>query len=589
MTLFGEKDMNGEKWNKKSTVEAHTNDLRAQAEKFVQKVTEDLSDLTSEQIKELIHELKVHQIELEMQNESLQIARDQLEQTRDQYADLYNNAPVGYLSSNAFGVISRANETLAKMLNTNGANILNTNLGPWCKDEDAYYLHCRALQKKGGTLETEILLKRDDHTTLHVSVASKLIKTNPGNENEIRSIITDISERKRLENQLQHAQKMESIGNLAGGIAHDFNNILTSILGFTELALMEVNKGSNLEDNLQEVYTAGMRARDLVMQILTFARKSNEEVTLVHIEEVINQSIAFLRSSIPTNIIIHQDIQSDAQVICNPTLLEQIVLNLGTNAADAMENGGGTLTISVSDIVADELFASDNDLLGPGQHVQIKVSDTGVGIPDEVIKSIFEPYFTTKAPGRGTGMGLATVHGTAKKYGGAIHVESRLGKGTVVTVLLPSTHTHEQRRPYHPELLPHGCERILYVDDELPIVKMSQRLLEGLGYTVTARTRSDEALDLFKSKPYDFDLVVTDMTMPHMTGDKLAIELMRIRTNIPVILCTGYSKKISDESSAEMGIKAFAYKPIVKVDLAKTVRKVLDEAQVVTHAKSPYT
>jgi CheY-like chemotaxis protein len=313
---------------------------------------------------------------------------------------------------------------------------------------------------------------------------------------DITNYLNAVSEKEKAQAQLTQAQKLESIGNLAGGIAHDFNNIFSSIIGFTELALDQTSKGTTLEDNLQEVYSAGKRAKTLVEQILAFARQSEEK-----------------RSPIQPRIIIKN------------------------------------------------------------------VSDTGVGIAPELITSIFEPYFTTKGPGEGTGFGMAVVHGIVESYGGKITVESELGKGTTFIIYLPVTKKRSPDDNYVTEDLPTGIERILFVDDEAPIAKMGGQILERFGYSVTTRTSSVEAVELFQAKPNDFDLVVTDMTMPNLTGDKLAIELMKIRSDIPVILCTGYSKKISDELASEIGIKAFAYKPMVKADLAKTVRKVLDETK----------
>jgi len=254
-------------------------------------------------------------------------------------------------------------------------------------------------------------------------------------------------------------------------------------------------------------------------------------------------------------------------------------MNLCTNAAQAMDESGGFLEVTLKDVTIDRTSLFYKGGLKPGDYIEITVSDTGPGIPSDIIYSIFEPYFTTKAPGEGTGMGLAVVKGIVEKSDGKILVESNMGEGTAFRVYLPITKKRQVKRIYESETLPFGTERILYVDDEAPIAKMGRRNLEGLGYTVITRTSSVEALELFRSKPNDFDLVITDMTMPNMTGDELAIELMKIRRDIPVVLCTGYSKNISDESAAEIGIKAFAYKPIVKADLAKTVRKVLDESK----------
>ena len=432
--------------------------------------------------------------------------------------------------------------------------------------------------RDGKTHET-IIDKTYDGETRSYRIISSPLTSGDGEVTAAIEMLEDITERLRLEDQLRQAQKLESIGNLAGGIAHDFNNILSSIIGFTELSLDEVTKGSNLEDNLQEVYTAGKRAKELVSQILAFARKTNEDVKPVNIGEIVRETLKLIRASTPADIEIRKMINSDSLVVGNSTLLQQGLMNLASNALDAMENKGGILEVAVSNVVVDESFAEDHKLLGPGDYVKIIVSDTGTGIPAEVIKSIFEPYFTTKTTGRGTGLGLASVHGTVKKYGGAIMVESQPGQGSIFTILLPVTRRQEVMHPYQPEAVPHGSEKILFVDDELPIARMGQLVLERLGYKVTIRTSSIEALELFQAKPNWFDLVITDMTMPNLTGDKLAIELLKVRRNIPVILCTGYSKRVSEEKASELGIKAFAYKPMVKSDLANTVRKVLDEAK----------
>ena len=399
-------------------------------------------------------------------------------------------------------------------------------------------------------------------------------------------IFRDITRNKMMEKEriaaevkFQQASKMESIGTLAGGIAHDFNNILSAVIGYAELALDEVEKGSRLEDNLQEVYTAGLRAKDLVKQILTFARQAGEELKPVQVNILAKEALKLLRSSLPTTIEIKQDIESDSLIMADPTQVHQIFMNLCTNAGQAMEEKGGVLRVGLTDVRLDADFTKTHEDLKPGDYLKLSVSDTGSGISPEVMKSIFDPYFTTKAPGEGTGMGLATVHGIVKRYGGEIVVDSEVEKGSIFTVYLPITKKRTDAESYQTEALPYGTEKILFVDDELPIAAMGGQLLEGLGYQVTVRTSSVEALALFRSKPDDFDLIITDMTMPNMTGDKLTAELMKIRPGIPVILCTGYSKKISNEAALDIGIKAFAYKPTVKADFARTIRKVLDEAK----------
>ncbi|MCF8129689.1 MAG: response regulator [Deltaproteobacteria bacterium] len=402
-------------------------------------------------------------------------------------------------------------------------------------------------------------------------------------QKELEQNIIEISERKiesqRLTSQLQRAEKMESIGTLAGGIAHDFNNILSSVIGYTQLSLDDAEKGSALEDNLQEVYTAGIRAKDLVKQILSFARQSDEKITPIKVGTIVKEVVKFIRSSIPTTIEIKSNIKSGSLIMGNATQVHQILMNLCTNAAHAMEDEGGVLEISLNDVTIDNNAKKENIELKYGSYIELVVSDTGVGIAAESIDSIFEPYFTTKGAGEGTGLGLAMVHGIVESYGGNISVNSTIGEGTVFTIYLPITKRDKSHRPYETEEFSSGTERILFVDDEAPIAKMGGRLFERLGYKVTTRSNSIEALDLFRSKPNDFDLVISDMTMPNMTGDQLAAELMIIRPDIPVILCTGYSKKISAETAAEIGIKAFVDKPIEKTDVAKTIRKVLEEVK----------
>ena len=264
----------------------------------------------------------------------------------------------------------------------------------------------------------------------------------------------------------------------------------------------------------------------------------------------------------------------------NVTQVHQILMNLLTNAAHAMEDGGGILELSLKDVDIDTNENREKQDLKPGNYIEIEVSDTGPGIAPDIIGSIFDPYFTTKGQGKGTGMGLALVHGIVESYGGKIFVKNKTDKGALFSVYLPVTKKRQGSHPYQSEVLPRGKERILFVDDEASIANMGGQILEQLGYSVTTRTSSIESLELFQAKPNDFDLVVTDMTMPNLTGDQLAVELMKIRRDIPVILCTGYSKKINDETASEIGIRAFAFKPVVKADLAKTVRKVLDDAKV---------
>ena len=334
-----------------------------------------------------------------------------------------------------------------------------------------------------------------------------------------------------------------------------------------------------MEDNLQEVYSAGNRARDLIKQILAFARQSDEERKPIQVKTVVREVVKMIRSTTPTTIEIKENIKSSSLIMGNQSQLHQIFINLCTNAAQAMEEAGGILEVELVDVEIKEQSVLPLSELKPGKYMKITISDTGPGISSDIIGSIFDPYFTTKDVGEGTGMGLALAHGIVESHEGKITVKSELGKETVFSVYLPITKNRDDHEPYEKERLPSGTESILFIDDELPIARMNSQILERLGYQVTIRTSSVEALELFRFKPDDFDLVITDMTMPNMTGNELAMELIATRYDIPVILCTGYSKKITDEKAAKIGIKAFTYKPIGKAELAKIVRKVLDEAK----------
>lgn len=390
-------------------------------------------------------------------------------------------------------------------------------------------------------------------------------------------VIENITERKKLESRIQQSQKMEAIGTLAGGIAHDFNNILFPIIGYTEMILEDAPEGSDLRENLHEVLSASLRAGDLVKQILAFSRQEEKELKPIKIQMVVKEAIKLMRASIPTTIDITLQVDNNCgMVLADPTNIHQIVMNLMTNAYHAMEADGGTLTVGLYEVIlsAEDVTAFD---LHPGTFVCFSVSDTGHGIVKHVLDRIFEPYFTTKTNGKGTGLGLSVVHGIVKSYKGDIRVYSEPGKGSVFHVYLPVINSQREETMMMNHLsVRGGDEHILLVDDEEPILKMEKQMLERLGYQVTSRTSSLEALEAFRSSLNKFDLVITDMTMPNMTGDKLACEIKKIRKKIPVIVCTGFSEKMSGERAKALGIDEFLIKPIVRSDLAQKIRTVMD-------------
>jgi CheY-like chemotaxis protein len=334
------------------------------------------------------------------------------------------------------------------------------------------------------------------------------------------------------------------------------------------------------------VLKAGERARNLVKQILTFSRQSDQEFMSVPIKPLVSEALKFIRASIPTSIEIRSDLASTAVVLADPTQIHQVLMNLCTNAAHAMQAGGGFLDVSLREIDYPEsktgLMAPGNQTqfdLAPGKYLELKVADTGHGMAPEVRNRIFDPFFTTKSAGKGTGMGLAVVHGIVKSHNGAIMVASQPGCGTTARVWLPVHQKQQAATVAQPAALATGKERILFVDDEDFQVDLGEQLLQKLGYRVVCFQSSTAALDAFSAAPEEFDLVITDMTMPEMTGDILAQELIKIRPDLPVIVCTGFSEKLTPENAATLGIKGLLMKPVVITEMASTVRTVLDQAQ----------
>ncbi len=442
------------------------------------------------------------------------------------------------------------------------------------------------LGERGATQNQNLIMSKSGRTHL-VEWHGRTVGTEGAVPDFLVGVGIDITERKRMEEererlaaQLLQSQKRESIGALAGGIAHDFNNILSGIIGFTEIVKTGLPEGSRNVEYLAQVLKACDRARDLVKQILAFSRQTKLEVKPLRLELIVKEALKMLRSSLPASIEIRQNIGPDLPVvIADPTQIHQIIMNLCTNAAHAIEDENGTIEVSMDQISLDKHSATHAGELSPGNYVRLKTSDTGGGIPPEIQERIFDPYFTTKKVGEGTGLGLAVAYGIVKDCGGGISIDSKVGEGTTFTILLPAVEYMEDPEPPRARqaVLPFGREHILFVDDEPPIIEVGRQNLERLGYQVTVRTSSLEALELFRNNPHRFDLVITDMTMPHMTGDKLAAEMLSIRADMPIILCTGYSRRISEKRAGEMGIRAFVMKPWAQHELANKVREVLDE------------
>jgi PAS domain S-box-containing protein len=483
--------------------------------------------------------------------------------------------------------IIRANKATGSLLGVDPAALIGRYCYEVFRDATEPCPDCPELLAHADLQPHEAIICHDQlNRTFHVSTSPLINKQ--GTLQGFIHMAKDVTRQKLLEQKLQHTQKMEAIGVLAGGIAHDFNNILAPIVGYTDLALKRIQPASGVAPHLEQINKAANRARELVQQILTFGRQAPQEKKAIQLHLMVNEVLKLLRSTLPATIEIRQDIPNCGTVLADPIQIHQIVMNLATNSAHAMREKGGVLGIRLlhREIGKDDLPAASLELL-PGSYLMLEISDTGDGIPQEFLKRIFEPYFTTKEVGEGSGLGLAVVHGIVESYGGYITVSSKSGRGSTFQVYFPSRPMINQADEHvlH-QPLPGGSERILIVDDEEVIVPMLREMLEGLGYSVTIFNNSLDTWELIQKQPFAFDLLVTDMAMPGLTGFDLAKRALAIRPGMPIILCTGFSELMDAEISKTAGIAAFMMKPITMRELAETVRKVLDGESLAGAASS---
>lgn len=494
------------------------------------------------------------------------------------YEELFKTSRDGILFTDLNGRIEDANPAFLDMVGYPLAAVCDSfeqQMTPekWRLLESRIVTPALLDQGESGEYEKEFI--RKDGSRVPAQVRSWLLRNSQGEPFRKLTLVRDTSARKSLEEQLRQAQKMEALGTLAGGIAHDFNNVLAAILGYIELARLDITETDPVRKSIDQIYKAAQRARNLVGHILSFSRQTAHEKRPVFMQQIIGESLELLRATLPSTIAIKQSLTSKIYPIeADSTQIHQILMNLCTNAAHAMPEGG---TLSV---VLDLVTVSEADIHGlieltPGPYMKLSVRDTGCGMNLEVKKRIFDPYFTTKGKGKGTGMGLSVVHGILKVHGGAIRVESQEGQGSVFHLYFPVSKGCAGDDPVPVAGLSQGRERVLFVDDEPDLAEMVGTMLERLGYTVTAVTDSQAALDLFSASPENFDLVVTDLTMPKMTGVTLTRALKTHRPEVPVIICTGYSDSVSAGVIADAGIDFLLMKPLEISELSATIRKAL--------------
>ena len=514
---------------------------------------------------------------------------EELRESERKYRQFVRCAPAGICELDLInGRIVRVNDILSDYTGHSREELLNMDFMDLLTEESKL-LFAENIEKNTdeevAPATTEYTMKGKGGRELWVMTNTRAT-IDKGRPVKVSVVLNDITELKivkrkegELETQLRQAQKMEAVGSLAGGIAHDFNNILFPIIGYTEMIMVDVPEGSKVQRNLNRILQAANRAKDLVQQILAFSRQTEKERRPVRIQSIVKEAGKLLRSSIPKNIEIRQEIEGDCRpVIADTVQIHQVVMNLCTNAYHSMREKGGVLEVTLmeEEIGVDDLKAELG--LSPGTYLRLTVSDTGHGMDKAVMSKIFDPYFTTKAPDEGTGMGLSVVHGIVKSHGGEIEVHSEPEKGTTFHVHFPIIDMGAlEPETLSREPVQRGSERILLVEDEELIIQMLEQMLEEIGYHVTPRTSSVEALKAFEARPDRFDLVITDMTMPNMTGAELAPRLLEIRPDIPIILCTGFNEMIDEKRAKTIGIREYVMKPILRHEIAGTIRKVLDK------------
>ena len=497
------------------------------------------------------------------------------------YRDIFENSVTGIYQVGLDGHFLQVNTAIAHILGydsteellSEASNVRHLYVRPERRSE-----LLRLIEEHGSVREFEVEFFKKDKSVVWVSLDIRSVRNSTGGIVYSEGTASDITDRKLLKARLVQAQKMEAIGTLAGGIAHDFNNMLTPIIGYTELSLNMVREDNRLSHNMSQVLLSANRAKDLVRQILTFSRKTEHEQKPVQVSLIIEEALKLLRSSVPSTIDIRQSMHLDAfnsTTMADPTQIHQVLMNLCTNAAHAMRAKGGTLAITLENAEVGKRARRGTPDMEPGTYLKLSVSDTGHGMNETVKQRIFDPYFTTKGPDEGTGLGLTVVYGIVKSLSGAIAITSEPGKGATFDVYLPKAKTIQAPAAELSEPLPTGHGRVLVVDDEKSIVDMVKEMLETLGYEAVPRYSSTDALEAFRARPESFDLVITDMTMPHMTGIDLTKEILMIRPHTPLILCTGFSETVDQNKIKPLGIKKLLMKPVSMRDLAVAVNEIL--------------
>jgi PAS domain S-box-containing protein len=509
-----------------------------------------------------------------------------LRESEDRFRLLFESSMDAVLLSSPTGEIFSANPATCKMLGRTEEEICAVGRNGFMDSTDPRLAAALEELARTGKFIGELTLLRKDGTQFPAEVSTSIFDDQHGHDRS-SMIIRDITERKQseenmrlIEERLRQSEKMDAIGQLAGGIAHDFNNVLGGIIGYTDISLTLVEKNSPIEGNLLKVLKAAERAKHLVQQILTFSRQGSSQKTITTIRPILSEVLDLLKASIPSSVIIDVDLLPETMlVLADTTQIHEALLNLATNAVHAMRRKG-RLKFRLYKEVLEKVEHSRNGDMMPGDYAVMQISDTGCGMDAVTLSKAFEPFFTTKPVGEGTGMGLSVVLGIVQSHSGYIRVESQPGKGTDIRIYLPMMKESKAASVDHvTRTLPSGSERIMFVDDEPMLVEMNIDLLTGLGYTVTGMSNSMEVLKFLTKNVNDIDILITDQTMPGMTGMELAREVLKIRKDLPIILCTGFSNEVNPMQAAAVGINQFIMKPYRSHEISRAIREVLDSVK----------
>ncbi len=526
--------------------------------------------------------------------ETRQAAHVAIERSERQFRDMFERLVDVSYRTDAQGRILYLSPSATKLFGYEIEKLIGKPVGDFYRFPELRETFVTALSRDGRVENFEAELRNKDGTFTWVSTNAIIVQNADGKFIGVEGVTRDISRLKKaeaektaLEDSLRQRQKMEALGTLAGGIAHDFNNILGAVIGYTELSIEGIPKESRQHGYMTSVLSAAERAAQLTRQILMFSRKQKSVKSRLRLGPVVEEAAGLLRNTLPSDVRLHLDLPGDSPlVLADATQIHQIILNLCTNAYHALPYGTGEISVSLSELTSNNGTEKRPSDLKPGRYAVLSVSDNGTGMTSEVLPRIFEPFFTTKKRGQGTGLGLSVVHGIITDHDGTVDVESAPSKGTTIRIFLPVVEEERSLEETTDDAVMQGSESILFVDDEPALAEVGRLTLSALGYTVRATVSAMEALDWFKNAPDSFDLIITDQTMPRLSGDALARAAAEIRPNIPVIICTGHSAQMDESKAAAMGIAAFLMKPLSRSEIAKTVRNVLDASRREAQAQS---